>query len=137
MQKRFRWFSLFGLIILLVIIGVFASQAQEWYAVSVRCNLATVTGHIDSDAPYMLITVATVSDVSQVLASRVIRVRPDGNYSAHINFPRQAENSYLMVTIGQWDGQEYVSVPSGADYYCSQSGGMPSGGPTPAPTPTP
>src|SRR5690349_8258237 len=128
MQKRFRWFSLFGLIILLVIIGVFVTQAQEWYTASVRCNLATVTGHIDSDAPYLYITVAPVSDLSQILATKVVRVRPDGNYNAHINFPRQAENSYLMVTVAQWDGQDAIGVPYWIDYTCSQSGGMPSGG---------
>jgi hypothetical protein len=137
MQKRFRWFSLFGLIIIILIIGALSVQAEEWYSVSVRCNLATVTGHIDSDAPYMLITVAPVSDLSQLLASKVVHVRPDGNYSAHVNFPRQAENSFLTVTVAQWDGQEYLNVPSPNDYTCSQSGGMPSGEPTPAPTPMP
>jgi hypothetical protein len=137
MQKRFRWISLFGLMVAAIIISTFSVQATQTDTVSVRCNLAQVTGQSDTTAPYMRIQVALASDLSQILATKVVNVHRNGTYNGSLNYERQAENTLLIVSIGEWDGQNYLNPAAMVGYYCNQNGGSSSAGPTPPPTPMP
>jgi hypothetical protein len=123
MQRRFRWISVFGLMMAAVIISTFSVQATQSDTASVRCNMSQIAGQIDTGAPYMRIEVALASDLSQILATKVINVHRNGTYSANLNYERQAENTLLIVSIGQWDGQNYISPASLSSYYCTQTGG--------------
>lgn len=135
MQKRFYGIVLFGLLMAIVIFSTASAQVSEVTIISVRCNLAHFVGKIGTDAPYVQVQVARIDDLSEVLAEKVVNVRSDGQFTVAMNYPRQAENSYLLFTIGEWDGQEYLDIPVPLDYYCNQFGGNSSAEPTPAPTP--
>jgi hypothetical protein len=108
----------------------------------VRCNVATVQGKIEVDAPYVRIQIALASNLTTSLASDVFPVQNKGTYSARLDYPAQAEGTLLVVAVGEWDGQQYVRPATITSQACAGGGVSPDVTPTPPstpilPTPTP
>ena len=87
MLNRLSW-PLLAVLLLTLIVGglapVRSAQAATYTNLYVACDFVDVVGGIETDAPYVKVTVVAASDLSTVLASKVSRVRVKGQLW---NFP--------------------------------------------------
>ena len=76
--------------------------------VNVTCSQTQVRGSIYQPlAPNVRVDVSLASDLTVKLASTVVPI-VDINYSATLNYVLQSPNTRLIVSIGEWDGTQYV-----------------------------
>lgn len=115
-----------------------SAQAATYSSLTVACDFVDVVGRVETDAPYVMVKVFAASDLSTELASKVSQVFYNGFY-ARLDFPMQPNNTRLIVSIGEWDGQNYV-VPANmrAENCIGGPAAPPPTDPPPVhPTPTP
>jgi hypothetical protein len=124
-------------VLLLVSIVIFsllpAADAATITNLSVTCARTRVEGDTEVRSRYVRVQVSLASDLSQTLATQVVRVGRDRHYSASLNYHRQPENTLLVVSVGEWDGSQYLRPATLVSAACNRHGGTQ---PTPPPTPT-
>lgn len=109
------------------------TQAATVNRLQVTCSHVMTNGR--SSAPYVRVQVVLGSDLDIVLATRVVPTSR-GQYKATLSYPRQVNNTVLTVSIGNWDGTQYINPATLYSRNCSH-GTVPSATPTFVPTQIP
>jgi hypothetical protein len=110
-----------------------AADAATISTLSVTCTRTRVEGSTEVRARYVRVQVTLASDLSRTLVTEVVRVGRDRNYSASLTYPRQPQNTLLIISVGEWDGSQYLRPATLLSSACNRHGGSQ---PTPAPSPT-
>jgi hypothetical protein len=124
-------------------IAAFASPDQAAHAATVRqitasCSAATVSGSVAKYAPYVRITVALASDLSQTIARVYTRVRPGKSYRQ--TFPYQSpqpDGTNLIFAVCESNGRQCLRQAVMVSAVCQSDSASPTPPPTTAPTSVP
>lgn len=127
----FRRSLLLIVIVMLLSQMVPVTQAATIDSLTITCRRTTATGRIETRAPYVRVQVVLASNLSQTLATGVFRVGRYQSYTARLYYPRQAEGTLLVVSVGEWDGRQYLRPATLTSQTCWDGGTMP---PTYTPT---
>jgi hypothetical protein len=111
------------------------AQAATISSLRATCTRTRVEGFTEVRSRYVRVQVTLASDLSHVLATKVERIGRNQHYNVSLNYPRQPENTRLIVSVGEWDGSQYLLPATLIGIDCNRHGGITS--PTPVPTPTP
>ncbi|MFN8371408.1 MAG: hypothetical protein U0694_00815 [Anaerolineae bacterium] len=115
-----------------------AVDAAAVSSLRVTCVRTRIEGVTEVSARYVRVQVTLASDLTNVLASRVVRVGRNQRFSATLNYPRQREGTLLVVSAGEWDGSQYLRPATISSAACSSSGNTtPTVPPPPTLFPTP
>lgn len=135
MPRVTRVFGLAALLALLLVgLVVQTVNAATITTLAVRCQYTLVRGSIEVSAPFVRVQVVRADDLSNVLETRVVQVRGDGSYAALLQYTAQPHGTGLIVSVGEWDGANYVQPATLVGRNCGQSS---TATPIPSPTITP
>jgi hypothetical protein len=143
----FRKWTLATSTLLIVILLAFqwasTLQAAAVTALRVSCGSTRVRGVTEVAAPYVRVTVSLASDLSVQLAERTVSVsnRIGARYDTTLNYTQQPEGTRLIISVGEWDGQQYLRPATLMAQNCGRNGRVtptfiPSPTFVPSPTPT-
>jgi hypothetical protein len=109
------------------------TQAAEVTFLRVFCDSTRVRGKTEVRAPFVRITVNLASDLSVMLAEKVVPVFrfPGARFSTELDYKLQAPNTRLIISVGEWDGKRYLQPAALFGRDCID----PNATPTPTPTP--
>ncbi len=136
-------FSRIGVVLLgiaaLLVVGVLFIRTSPADAATidrlyVSCSQVIVDGKTEVVAPFVKVQVALASNLSNIIAQKVVRTRTrvGADYHAVLDLsPAHVPNGTLLViAAGEWNGIRYIKPATITSSYCSVGGG------TPPPTPT-
>ena len=111
-----------------------SAQAASTDALSVTCIRTQVTGSASGSAPYIRVQVTLASDLTHTLATKAVKVDHKGRFTLSLSYPRQARDTLLIVSIGEWDGHQYLAPATLQSRLCNPQGGTDPQAPGATPT---
>jgi hypothetical protein len=120
------------------LIATTPAQAATIDDLRVTCSRTTLRGRTEVAAPFIRVQVVLASDLTVKLADQVIAVRNRANarYRVVVDYWQQAEGTSLVVSVGEWDGQQYLRPATLVGRPCRGGGVQASPTPLPSFTPT-
>lgn len=114
------------------------AQAASIDVLRVTCSRTTLRGRTELAAPFVRIQVVLASDLTVKLADQVVAVRnrADARYRVVVDYWQQVEGTQLIISVGEWDGQQYLRPATMVGRACRGGGGRASATPLPSFTPT-
>jgi hypothetical protein len=116
---------------MLLLIGLMSFQAltvtpanaATINSVQVGCTKTTIAGNTEVAAKYVRVQIVLASNLSKVLATKVIatRHRAGASYTGTLNYTRQPAGTLLVISVGEWDGRRYVRPATTISRNCGQA----------------
>lgn len=116
-------------LVVLVIVSLSPALATTISDSEIGCRFVSVSGRTEVNTSYVRVQVVLGSDLTQVLATQVVRTRPraGASYHARLDIRRAhlAEGTHVVIAVGEWDGEKYLrpATLSGAD--CGPANSLP------------
>lgn len=102
----------------------------------VTCNFTLTEGYFtQSNAPFVRLRVNLASNLNIELGSAVAPVS-NAYYAVSVSYPTQPEGTRLIISIGGWNGSQYVGPATIFGQDCAGTGGTPTFVPSVVPSAT-
>jgi hypothetical protein len=83
-------------------------RAATLPVLKVSCAITVVAGSVEVKAPFVRVRIFSADNLGTALASQVVPVNQFGTYVAALTYAPQPANSLLVISVGEWDGDEYL-----------------------------
>jgi hypothetical protein len=108
--------------LLLSITHVSAATADT---LSVTCTRTRIKGRTEIEADSVRVQIVLASNLMEVVATKIVSVNANGEYSAALSYSRFTTDTLLVVSVGEWDVQQekYLMPATIQSRYCNPKGG--------------
>ena len=126
-----------GIFFLLGLLISSTTQAATINTLHLNCSFALLGGEVEVNAPYVRIQVVNAANLSVTIGETVTPVWWGGGYFGFVSYPPQPAGSLLIISVGEWDGTQYVQPAHLTSVHCSRPTPTATWIPSRTPTPLP